>query len=290
MRRNLCSGTGTGICRPPVSPSAFQRALSPAVRKFLTISDRHQLLWDSFWNYLRPLNDAITSEISADAPPPEINESVAILKRIAWIAYTTYLACSLRGSTLADPNAVLDCINHIRRAHRTQFDSDDLIRLATLEAVFRSTVQEFTVAGLRCLPGSAIPLSERLAEIRDDADLQEVAILRGFFSARTNIARLRRDLRLLVKTIRNKKWARGLVQTTSHYLKLGPAVETAAPFFEGLGAKSARGTPLLIGDPYEFLYQNCEGFWFSTPESLLWVPPRNSSGVLYYSPKVPNRH
>jgi len=186
-----------------LSPTEIKRLLAPSLRKYLVFVDNRKALWQAVLKFFSPVMKTVSQT------------NLNVLSKLTWAFYLLILATRYHGE------AVISVKNFLRNAARIDRDaslsSEARARIARLCGVFRLFEPQENVPSLR-VRSNAGPnaVSDRINEILEDAYLLEASRLRRFFGINQNVASLKRDLRILLKTIcKNRAWAKGLVYLSS---------------------------------------------------------------------------
>lgn len=188
----------------------LHRLLTPSLRRVTGIADASGRIWNSITTYLRPVY------IAAKMKSPNIgNIDRGDVSLLAWHVYQVLLAARLKGEASLSPNNALTNIRLIQRSFT--LSSEAKARLAVISGIFSTFEKHSDVPSIRFLPsvGGQV-LVDRLEDILNDPLLIEASQLRRFWALKSNVASVKRDLRLLLRSIRdNSRWARGIINIFS---------------------------------------------------------------------------
>lgn len=177
-------------------------ALSASARRRIKILDRRDTVWTAIRTYL-------------EKPQRELRHAGISLADTGWSLYMLVLATRHGAQFYFNPISARDALDCL--VVNSSVSNESAFRLAAIRGVFASFTQRLSLPGLFTVPTSGVNLRDRLEEILEDAYLAEASFLRRSLSLGANRAAIRRDLRLLLRTIaRNVKWARGLVKVGEH--------------------------------------------------------------------------
>ena len=190
------------------SPRIIKRSLSPSLRNRISFVDRRGKTLDAVRAYLSPITEDYASQLNP-------NESSGDLSLLAWHLYLLCLGAKMKAEVPFSPNDALDNLNEI--GNWSNLTPESKARIAIISGLFRSFSQKTEVPSIRFLPKiPAFAISERIDEILEDAYLLEASRLRRFLGLNQNVNSVKRDLRLIIKAIRdNSKWARGILDICS---------------------------------------------------------------------------
>lgn len=227
---------------------------SPILRKRIKVLDPRDTVWDAVKAYFGPVISAVRAD-------DEVN-----VNRVAWYLYLLMLASRSRSQIYLNVPYILTYTDYLidnlpvreRHAHE---------RLAFVRGAFALFVREDEIPGMVVLADRSVAFRERLEDILEDAYLLEAATLRRFISFDNNRASIRRDLRrLLGWLVRNRPWAKGVLQVAQQAAALPSLVgSVAAPLAEMLGVSISGDPVVLHGDrrPWEAAFPD-------GPDRYMW--------------------
>lgn len=182
--------------------------LAPTTKKLIRFVDKSDHYWETATAYLKPITNTLGEEN---------------VRRLAWKLYLLILAAKYKSEVILSPEKTLALIHEIESS--TNLNAEGRARLAVVAGLFRCFSIPVEGPCLRFLPNvPSHAVSERIAEIMEDAYLLEASHLRRLFGIQQNIASVKRDLRLLLSFIRKERsWAKGLITTGSNLVFGGTA-------------------------------------------------------------------
>ncbi len=208
--------------------------LSSSVRKRVSFIDKKGTLWKTICKYL------LFTEKDVEISP--FNEDK---DAIAWYLYLLSLAVKKGAEVPILPNAPLYFISRLIKSQKLSKES--LARLPIIEGLFRSFSQHTESPTLTFSPRIPITaIRDRIDEIVEDAYMLEASRLRRFFGYRQNITSIKRDLRLVLKTItQNSKWAKGVVNIGTDILSTSQNIGGLSKLHEIIPGISKVTGPIL---------------------------------------------
>ncbi len=233
------------------TPARFKSLLTPTFRKRIHFVDVRNFVWTSILNYFAPMIDDIPLDRSPECRPV-YGDPLLLLGRIASDFYNLVLATQYSSEVQLSPKRTLHMIGFLLSNCGRFMSAEGRNRLTVIESIFALFKRNDEIPGFVCIPLKGYSFSERINEVLEDADLQQASAIRRFFSVNSNVASIRRDLRLILKAIsKNKSWAKGAVDVSS---QVGIFPKEAGAFIDKLlGALPTLGSdvsaPVLI-DPY----------------------------------------
>jgi hypothetical protein len=200
-------GASAPLLPGALSPKRIKRLLPPSAARRIKFVDRGSGKWFAVERYLQPvLDDARRASRSSEGErKPE-----SLVRELMGHVYSISLSVSKKAPAIVPPVPMLDLVE---RLGQFSLSSESRARLAVLKGVAACFERHSEIPALVCKPQLAVPLSERIDEILEDAYLLEASRLRTFFSTGANWAALRRDLRkILGWVVRNRGWAKQAVR------------------------------------------------------------------------------
>jgi hypothetical protein len=176
-------------------PQQLKPLLAPTIRKTIRFVDRSDRYWNAVVAYLKPLSRALPDDQRVSS--------------LAWHLYLLILATKYDSEVVLPPKTTLTLVNAIESSDG--LDSEARARIALVAGLFRSFSRPVEGHTLRFLPNvPTFAISERIAEILEDAYLLEASRLRRLLGVKENITSVQRDLRQLLSFIQKKRsWAKG---------------------------------------------------------------------------------
>jgi hypothetical protein len=193
------------------------------MKKRIVFADRKGSTWDAVRTYCAPIASDFSRHGSGDT-----TEGDADIDSLAWSLYLLCIGLAKGAEISASPSDVTANISAILAC--PALTPESRARLANIQGIFSAFSVKTESPRLRFLPDiPASVITDRIAEIVEDAYLLEASALRRLLGLRQNVAAVRRDLRLLLRTItRSRKWAKDIVAVGTEMLATGTDVSKVA--------------------------------------------------------------
>jgi len=239
--------------RPLFRSSQDLRALfSPSIRKRVSLVDRRKTTWDAVRSYIHPISHDLSDASKNIHKNKHQKDQIDLL---AWHLYLLCLAAKHAGEVPLAAAQALDNARRIDAECSPHLSAESQARLGVITGVIEGLSQPVEAPSLRLRPNiAANAVRERIEEILEDSYLLEASRLRRFLGLRQNIAAVQRDLRLVLRAIRDhSKWARGLVEVGASLLAGAPAgTEVPAKLADVLSQSRPPDRPVLCTDEWYF--------------------------------------
>ncbi|MFZ2634274.1 MAG: hypothetical protein WA081_17810 [Desulfosalsimonadaceae bacterium] len=224
------------------TPSHLKSLLTPTFRKRVNFIDKQNSNWKTVLNYFKPMIEDVPLDRSPGCQP-FYGDPLLLLGRIASDFYNIVLATRHSCEVSLSPQRTLHMIRFLLSSHCIwALSAESRNRLTTIEGIFSLFTKKEEIPGFVCIPLKDYSFSERINEIMEDADLLQASELRRFFGLKSNVASIKRDMRIILKFISKKGWVKGALNVSSQLCLL--PTETGALIDKLIGAIPTLGSDI----------------------------------------------
>jgi hypothetical protein len=216
------------------------RKAAPSLKKRTKVVDRRRAIWRAIQTYCKPI-----------LPWRSKWEDEAMLAHVQWELYLLALATKQEAQVKICEGVVHHILPKLRKA--SGISREGKARLAMISGVFEMARQaQQSVSALSTLPNRLGILAERIDEILEDAYLLEASALKRFLGRGSNIAAVKRDLRLITRTIVKRSWAKGVIREATTRLSFGiPVGEALGGISELIASNETTVAPVIQIGPVD---------------------------------------
>ena len=226
------------------SPRQVRALLSPSIRSRISLVDPRKSVWNCAKHYLDP--------ILMDFQDADPNMAFDI-DEVAWQLYLLCLGAKHRAEVPVSASAALDGARKLGAHESPSVSPESRARLALVAGLFESLSSHVEVPALRLrAEAPATAIRDRIDEILEDAYLLEASHLRRFIGLRPNVASLRRDLRLVLRTVhKHSGWAKGILRFGSSLLGVpSSSAEITDKLAEHIALPGSLGRPVMVNEEW----------------------------------------
>lgn len=225
--------------------------LTPTTNKIIRLIDQSHNIWSPIRKYFEPIHEEIGK-----------SEKISFL---VWNFYLLSLAIKYDAELIQTPDKMLVLIKEIK--NNEKLDSECLARLSIIEGIYNSFSVKIEMPTLRFLPGiSSMILSERIAEIKEDAYLLEASHLRKSLGIKRNYTAIKRSMRKLLMFIKgNRAWAKDILTIGSDILAFSdPSTKILNNIVDIIPKQVRNSSPILINKDENIYFPKEAGVQLST--------------------------